>query len=412
VSVGTASPPLDVAAIRADFPILAQQVNGHPLAYLDNAASSQRPLQVLEAMQNYYTHDHANVHRGVHSLSHRATDRYEAARETVRAFINAASVREIIFTRGTTEAINLVAFSFGQRLQAGDEILITAMEHHSNIVPWQLLCERSGAVLRVAPISDAGELVLAEFMELLGPRTKLVAITHVSNALGTVNPVKLIIAAARDRGVPVLLDGAQAIPHQAVDVRDLDCDFYAFSGHKMCGPTGIGVLYGREALLRDLPPFQSGGDMILTVSFKGTTFNELPYRFEAGTPHIAGAIGLASAINYLTRIGLSNIAAWEAGLLDYATGLLLQLPGLSIVGTARDKASLVSFNIAGIHPHDLGTILDQRGVAIRAGHHCAMPVMERFGLAGTARASFAFYNTRGEIDQLLDALRLAQRMFA
>jgi len=412
VSVGTASPPLDVAAIRADFPILAQQVNGHPLAYLDNAASSQRPLQVLEAMQNYYTHDHANVHRGVHSLSHRATDRYEAARETVRAFINAASVREIIFTRGTTEAINLVAFSFGQRLQAGDEILITAMEHHSNIVPWQLLCERSGAVLRVAPISDAGELVLAEFMELLGPRTKLVAITHVSNALGTVNPVKLIIAAARDRGVPVLLDGAQAIPHQAVDVRDLDCDFYAFSGHKMCGPTGIGVLYGREALLRDLPPFQSGGDMILTVSFKGTTFNELPYRFEAGTPHIAGAIGLAAAINYLTRIGLPNIAAWEAGLLDYATGLLLQLPGLSIVGTARDKASLVSFNIAGIHPHDLGTILDQRGVAIRAGHHCAMPVMERFGLAGTARASFAFYNTRGEIDQLLDAVRLAQRMFA
>ena len=412
MSVGTASPPLDVAAIRADFPILAQQVNGHPLAYLDNAASSQRPLQVLEAMQNYYTHDHANVHRGVHSLSHRATDRYEAARETVRAFINAASVREIIFTRGTTEAINLVAFSFGQRLQAGDEILITAMEHHSNIVPWQLLCERSGAVLRVAPISDAGELVLAEFMELLGPRTKLVAITHVSNALGTVNPVKLIIAAARDRGVPVLLDGAQAIPHQAVDVRDLDCDFYAFSGHKMCGPTGIGVLYGREALLRDLPPFQSGGDMILTVSFKGTTFNELPYRFEAGTPHIAGAIGLAAAINYLTRIGLSNIAAWEAGLLDYATGLLLQLPGLSIVGTARDKASLVSFNIAGIHPHDLGTILDQRGVAIRAGHHCAMPVMERFGLAGTARASFAFYNTRGEIDQLLDAVRLAQRMFA
>ncbi|MSR07943.1 MAG: cysteine desulfurase [Gammaproteobacteria bacterium] len=403
---------MDVEAVRGDFPILAQQVNGHPLAYLDNAASSQRPLQVLEAMQNYYTHDHANVHRGVHSLSHRATDHYEAARETVRAFVNAASVREIIFTRGTTEAINLVAFSFGQRLQAGDEILITAMEHHSNIVPWQLLCERSGAVLRVAPINDAGELVLAEFMALLGPRTKLVAVTHVSNALGTVNPVKVLIAAARSRGIPVLLDGAQAIPHQAVDVRDLDCDFYAFSGHKMCGPTGIGVLYGREAMLQDLPPFQSGGDMILTVSFKGTTYNELPYRFEAGTPHIAGAIGLAAAMNYLTRLGLPSIAAWEAGLLSYATGLLLQLPGLSIVGTARDKASLVSFNIAGIHPHDLGTILDQRGVAIRAGHHCAMPVMERFGLAGTARASFAFYNTRGEIDQLLDALRLAQRMFA
>ncbi len=412
MSVSAASPALDVEAIRRDFPILAQQVNGHPLAYLDNAASSQRPLQVLEAMQNYYTHDHANVHRGVHTLSHRATDRYEAARETVRAFINAASVREIIFTRGTTEAINLVAFSFGQRLRPGDEILITEMEHHSNIVPWQLLCQRSGAVLRVAPINDAGELVLAEFMELLGPRKKLVAITHVSNALGTVNPVKAIIAAARRHGVPVLLDGAQAIPHQAVDVRDLDCDFYAFSGHKMCGPTGIGVLYGREALLRDLPPFQSGGDMILTVSFKGTTYNELPYRFEAGTPHIAGAIGLGAAMNYLTRLGLPNIAAWEAGLLDYATGLLLQLPGLAIVGTARDKASLVSFTIAGIHPHDLGTILDQRGVAIRAGHHCAMPVMERFGLPGTARASFAFYNTRGEIDQLLDALRLAQRMFA
>ena len=406
------SHPLDVEALRRDFPILAQQVNGQPLAYLDNAASSQRPLQVLAAIQNYYSHDHANVHRGVHTLSHRATDLYEGARETVRAFINAASVREIIFTRGTTEAINLVAFSFGQRLQAGDEILITAMEHHSNIVPWQLLCERSGAVLRVAPINDAGELLLDDFFELLGPRTKLVAITHVSNALGTVNPVKAIIAAARGRGVPVLLDGAQAIPHQAVDVRNLDCDFYAFSGHKMCGPTGIGVLYGREALLRDLPPFQSGGDMILTVSFKGTTYNDLPYRLEAGTPHIAGAIGLGAAINYLTSLGLANIAAWEAQLLDYATGLLVQLPGLVIVGTARSKASLVSFNIAGIHPHDLGTVLDQRGVAIRAGHHCAMPVMERFGLQGTARASFAFYNTRGEIDQLIEALRLAQRMFA
>jgi cysteine desulfurase/selenocysteine lyase len=406
------SHPLDVEAIRRDFPLLAQQVNGQPLAYLDNAASSQRPLQVLAAIQNYYSHDHANVHRGVHTLSHRATDLYEGARETVRAFINAASVREIIFTRGTTEAINLVAFSFGQRLQAGDEILITAMEHHSNIVPWQLLCERSGAVLRVAPINDAGELLLEDFFELLGPRTKLVAITHVSNALGTVNPVKTIIAAARGRGVPVLLDGAQAIPHQSVDVRDLDCDFYAFSGHKMCGPTGIGVLYGREALLRDLPPFQSGGDMILTVSFEGTTYNDLPYRFEAGTPHIAGAIGLGAAINYLTSLGLANIAAWEARLLDYASGLLLQLPGLVILGTARNKASLVSFNIAGIHPHDLGTVLDQRGVAIRAGHHCAMPVMERFGLQGTARASFAFYNTRGEIDQLIEALRLAQRMFA
>ncbi len=403
---------LDVEAIRRDFPILAQLVNGQPLAYLDNAASSQRPLQVLTAVQSYYTHDHANVHRGVHTLSHRATDLYEGARETVRAFINAASVREIIFTRGTTEAINLVAFTFGQRLKAGDEILITAMEHHSNIVPWQLLCERSGAVLRIAPINDAGELLLDDLMQLLGPRTKLAAITHVSNALGTVNPVKALIAAAHARSVPVLLDGAQAIPHQAVDVRDLDCDFYAFSGHKMCGPTGIGVLYGRESLLRDLPPFQSGGDMILTVSFRGTTYNDLPYRLEAGTPHIAGAIGLGAAIDYLTGLGLANIAAWEAELLAYATAALLKLPGLTIVGTAQDKASLVSFNIAGIHPHDLGTVLDQQGVAIRAGHHCAMPVMERFGLPGTARASFAFYNTRGEIDQLIDALRLAQRLFA
>ena len=403
---------IDVELIRRDFPILAQQVHGHPLAYLDNAASSQRPLQVVDAIQSYYQHDHANVHRGVHTLSHRATDLYEGARETVRAFINAASVREIVFTRGTTDAINLVASSFGQRFSAGDEILITAMEHHSNIVPWQMLCERTGAVLRVGPINDSGELLLDEFTQLLGPRTKLVAVTHVSNALGTVNPVKKIVAASRARGVPVLLDGAQAIPHQAIDVRDLDCDFYVFSAHKMCGPTGIGVLYGREALLRELPPYQGGGDMILTVSFSGTTYNELPYRLEAGTPHIAGAIGLAAAINYLNGIGMNSIAAWEAQLLSYATRLLLELPGLKIVGTAPDKASLVSFIIDGIHPHDLGTVLDQRGVAIRAGHHCAMPVMERFGLPGTARASFAFYNTTGEIDQLVEGLRLAQRMFA
>jgi cysteine desulfurase/selenocysteine lyase len=402
----------DIELIRRDFPILAQQVNGHPLAYLDNAASSQRPLQVLNAITSYYQHDHANVHRGVHTLSHRATDLYEGARETVRAFINAASVREIIFTRGTTDAINLVASSFGQQLAPGDEVLITGMEHHSNIVPWQMLCERSGVVLRVAPINDAGELLLDEFTRLLGPRTKLVAVTHVSNALGSVNPVKQIVAAARSLGIPVLLDGAQAIPHQAIDVRDLDCDFYVFSAHKMCGPTGIGVLYGREALLRELPPYQGGGDMILTVSFSGTTYNELPYRLEAGTPHIAGAIGLAAAINYLNGIGMSNIAAWEAQLLAYATGRLLELPALRIIGTAATKASLVSFNIDGIHPHDLGTVLDQRGVAIRAGHHCAMPVMERFGLPGTARASFAFYNTRGEIDQLVEGLRLAQRMFA
>jgi cysteine desulfurase / selenocysteine lyase len=408
------APPaaMDIELIRRDFPILAQRVNGYPLAYLDSAASSQRPLQVLDAIQSYYRHDHANVHRGVHTLSHRATDLYEGARETVRAFINAASVREIVFTRGTTDAINLVASSFGQRFSPGDEILISTMEHHSNIVPWQLLCERTGAVLRVAPINDAGELLLDDFIQLLGPRTKLVAVTHVSNALGTVNPVKKIVAAAKVRGIPVLLDGAQAIPHQAIDVRDLDCDFYVFSAHKMCGPTGIGVLYGREALLRELPPYQGGGDMILTVSFSGTTYNELPYRLEAGTPHIAGAIGLGAAINYLNGIGMSNIAAWEAQLLNYATRRLLELPGLKIVGNAPDKASLVSFIVDGIHPHDLGTVLDQRGVAIRAGHHCAMPVMERFGLPGTARASFAFYNTTGEIDQLVEGLHLAERMFA
>jgi cysteine desulfurase/selenocysteine lyase len=412
VSPAAAPSVLDLAAIRRDFPILDQAINGHPLAYLDNAASSQRPVQVLDAIRRYYTHDHANVHRGVHTLSHRATDLYEGARETVRAFINANSVREIIFTRGTTEAINLVAFTFGQRLAAGDEILITAMEHHSNIVPWQLLCERSGAVLRVAEVNDAGELVLDDFMSRIGPRTRLIAVTHVSNALGTVNPVREIVAAAHARGIPVLLDGAQAIPHTSVDVRDLGCDFYAFSAHKMCGPTGIGVLYGREALLKELPPFQGGGDMILTVSFKGTTYNELPYRLEAGTPHIAGAVGLGAAIDYLTAIGMDNIAAWEAQLLDYATRSLLELPGLSILGTAAAKASVVSFNIDGIHPHDLGTVLDQQGVAIRAGHHCAMPVMERFGVPGTARASFAFYNSTAEIDQLVGALRFAQRMFS
>ncbi len=405
------SPPLDVEAIRRDFPILAQTVNGRPLAYLDSAASSQRPRQVIDAIDHYYRHDHANVHRGVHTLSHRATDHYEAARETVRAFINAESIREIIFTRGTTEAINLVAFTLGQRLKAGDEILITTMEHHSNIVPWQLLCERSGAVLRVAPINAAGELELDAFRDLLSPRTRLVAVAHVSNALGTVNPVKAIVAAARARGIPVLLDGAQAIAHQPIDVRDLDCDFYAFSGHKMCGPTGIGVLYAREALLRELPPFQGGGDMILTVSFKGTTYNDLPYRFEAGTPNIAGAIGLAAAIRYLGELGMQRIATREAGLLDYTTRSLLAIPGLAILGTAREKAGVVSFNVAGIHPHDLGTVLDQQGVAIRAGHHCAMPVMEHFNVPGTARASFAFYNTRAEIDQLVAAINVARDLF-
>jgi len=409
---GTAGPAtLDVAAIRKDFPILDQKVNGCPLAYLDSAASSQRPIQVIEAISHYYLHDHANIHRGVHSLSHRATDLHEGAREAVRAFINAASTREIVFTRGTTEAINLVAYTLGQGLAAGDEILITAMEHHSNIVPWQMLCARTGAVLRVAPINDRGELLLDEFLALLGPRTRLVAVTHISNALGTVNPVAEICRAARARGVPVLVDGAQAIAHTAVDVQALDCDFYAFSGHKMCGPTGIGVLYGREALLETLPPFQGGGDMIRTVSFSGSTWNDLPFRLEAGTPHIAGAVGLAAAIAYLENLGMERIARHEEALLAHATRMIESLPGARILGTAAHKAGLVSFNIEGIHPHDLGTLLDQRGVAVRAGHHCAMPVMERFGVPGTVRASFAFYNTTAEIDQLQEALELAMRMF-
>jgi cysteine desulfurase/selenocysteine lyase len=401
----------DVEAIRRDFPILHQQINGYPLAYLDSAASTQRPVQVIDAIRHYYTHDHANVHRGVHTLSHRATDIYEGARETIRHFINARSTREIVFTRGTTEAINLIAATFGQRLSAGDEILISEMEHHSNIVPWQMLCQRSGVVLKVAPINDKGELQFDEFESLLSDRTRLVAITHVSNALGSVNPVQQIVASAHARGIPVLIDGAQAIAHQQIDVQALDCDFYAFSAHKMCGPTGIGVLYGREALLETLPPYQGGGDMILTVSFSGTTYNELPYRLEAGTPHIAGAAGLGAAIHYLQQIGMDNIARHEADLLNHASHALSELPGLRLVGTAAHKAGVASFNIDGIHPHDIGTVLDQHGVAIRAGHHCAMPVMERYGIPGTARASFAFYNTRTDIDQMIEALRLAIRMF-
>lgn len=402
----------DVEAIRRDFPILHQQINGYPLAYLDSAASTQRPVQVIEAIGHYYSHDHANVHRGVHTLSHRATDIYEGTRETIRRFINARSTREIVFTRGTTEAINLVAATFGQRLSAGDEILISEMEHHSNIVPWQMLCERSGTILRVAPINERGELLLDEFEKLMGKRTRLVAITHVSNALGSVNPVREIVSSAHARGIPVLIDGAQAIAHQSTDVQSLDCDFYAFSGHKMCGPTGIGVLYGREALLETLPPWQGGGDMILAVSFSGTTYNALPYRLEAGTPHIAGAAGLGAAIDYLRQIGMENIARHEADLLAYAGNALSDLPGLRLIGTAAHKAGVASFNIDGIHPHDIGTVLDQHGVAIRAGHHCAMPVMERYGIPGTARASFAFYNTRAEVDQMIEALRLAIRMFA
>ena len=404
--------PLDVTRLRGDFPVLAQRINGQPLAYLDNGASSQRPRAVIDAERRYAEEMHANVHRGVHTLSQRATDAFEAARERVRRFLNARSSREIVFTRGTTEAINLVAQSFIRpRAGPGDEILITWLEHHANIVPWQLACEATGAVLKVAPIDRRGELDLDAFRALLSPRTRLVATAHVSNALGTVLPVAEIVAAARAQGVPVLLDGAQAVPHFKVDVQALDCDFYAFSGHKLYGPDGIGVLYGRESLLAAMPPWQGGGDMILSVSFAGTTYNRLPFKFEAGTPHISGAIGLAAAIDYVDGVGLDRIAAWERELLQYATEQLEQIDGLTIIGTARHKASLVSFVVDGVHPHDIGTILDQAGIAIRTGHHCAMPAIEFFGVPATARASFALYNTRAEVDRLAAAVAAARDMF-
>ncbi|MAF83610.1 MAG: cysteine desulfurase [Gammaproteobacteria bacterium] len=402
---------LDIDKLRRDFPILAQEINGHRLAFLDSAASSQRPQCVIDAVRHYYERDHANVHRGVHTLSHRATEAYEGAREKVRCFINAASTREIIFTRGTTEAINLLAASFGQSIKPGDEIVISHLEHHSNIVPWQMLCERIGATLKVAPINERGEIIMDEYLALLGPQTRLVAMSHVSNALGTINPVEQIIAAAKERNIPVLIDGAQAVPHQSVDVAALDCDFYAFSGHKMFGPTGIGVFYAREEWLERLPPYQGGGDMILAVSFSGTTYNDLPYKFEAGTPNIAGAIGLGAAIDYLLDIGMDRIQAHEAALLDYATREISTVDGIQLIGTAAHKAGVLSFNLDGIHPHDLGTVLDHQGVAIRTGHHCAMPVMEYFGIAGTARASLALYNCRQDIDQLIHGLQLAIGMF-
>lgn len=406
-----AAEAFDVAAVRRDFPVLGRTVHGRPLSYLDNAASSQRPRAVIDAISSYYENSHANVHRGVHTLSQEATDLFEGAREKVRRFINARSTKEVVFVRGTTEAINLVAQSYGRpRFGPGDEILVSWLEHHANIVPWQMLCEQTGATLKVAPITRTGEVDFSAFAALLSPRTKLVALAHVSNALGTVIPVHRFISAARTQGVPVLLDGAQAVPHLKVDVQALDCDFYAFSGHKMCGPTGIGVLYGREELLGAMPPWQGGGDMILAVSFGKTVYNGLPWKFEAGTPDIAGAIGLGAAIDYLETLGMERIAAVEHELLLYANQQLAAVPGLRFVGTAPDKAAVVSFTIDRVHPHDLGTILDQEGVAIRTGHHCAMPVMEFFGLPATARASFAFYNTHAEVDRLVDALRTAQEM--
>lgn len=400
-SPGVVVSGFDVDRLRSDFPILRERVHGKPLVYLDNAATSQKPETVINAIANYYRHDNANIHRGVHLLSQRATDEYEAARGAVQHFLNARESREIIFVRGATEAINLVAQTYGRtHVNRGDEVLITAMEHHSNIVPWQILCEEKGAHLRVAPINDAGELELDEFEKLLSPRTKIVAVAHMSNALGTINPIKDIIHLAHSRNIPVLVDGAQAAPHLKVDVQELDCDFYAFSGHKLYGPTGIGVLYGKAALLEAMPPYQGGGDMISSVTFEKTIYNKLPHKFEAGTPHISGVIGLGAAIAYLNEIGMSAIAAHEHELLIYATRTIGAIPGVKLVGTAREKAGVLSFVMENIHPHDIGTILDQEGIAVRTGHHCAQPVMDRFGIPATARASFALYNTTQEIDAL------------
>ncbi len=416
LDVTTAQAPLgayDPQKIRANFPILYQQVNGKPLVYLDNAATTQKPRAVIDAITRYYEADNANIHRGVHYLSQHATQKYENSRETVRRFLNAAEPSEIVFVRGATEGINLIAQTLGRtRVRAGDEVLITAMEHHSNIVPWQILCEEKGAMLRVAPINDAGELILDEFVRLLGPRTKIVAVPHVSNALGTINPLRQMVELAHRHNAVVVVDGAQAVPHLAVDVRALDCDFYVFSGHKLYGPTGIGVLYGKSALLNAMPPYQGGGDMILSVTFEKTTYNKIPHKFEAGTPDISGVIGLAAAINYVNELGLDRIEAHERDLLRQATESLSTIPGIRLIGTAKEKASVLSFVMDGIHPHDIGTILDQEGIAIRTGHHCAQPVMERFGIPATARASFAFYNTREEVNALVKGIDRVREVFA
>ena len=402
----------EVERIRRDFPILHQEVHGKPLVYLDNAATSQKPRQVIAALDHYYSADNANIHRGVHTLSERATAAYEGGRDKVKEFLNAADRREIVFVRGATEAINLVAQSFARpRLKPGDEILITEMEHHSNIVPWQMVCEQTGATLKVVPINEAGELLLDDFHRLLSVRTKLVAVVHVSNALGTINSVEEIIVAAHAQGVPVLLDGAQAVPHVAVDVQALDCDFYVFSGHKLYAPTGIGALYGKAALLEAMCPYQGGGDMIRSVTFAKTEYNALPYKFEAGTPHIAGGIGLGAAIDYVSNIGLQAIAAWEDELLRYASSRVLEIPGVRLIGTASHKTGILSFVMDGVHPHDIGTILDHEGVAIRTGHHCAMPVMDHFAVPATARASLALYNTRDDIERLLAAIIKVKEVF-
>ena len=398
--------------VRSDFPFLQQRVHGKPLVYLDNAATSQKPQAVIDAITGFYTNGCANIHRGIHALSQRATEDYEQARLKARHFLNATYSREIVFVRGSTEGINLVAQSFVRpRLEAGDEVLITAMEHHSNIVPWQMVCGERDARLRVAPMDDRGELILEEFERRLGPRTRFVAASHVSNALGTVNPVREMVAMAHRRGIPILLDGAQAAPHVPVDVGGLECDFYVFSGHKVYGPTGIGVLYGKAALLEAMPPYQGGGDMIASVTFEKTDYNVIPYKFEAGTPHIAGVIGLGAAIDYVEGIGLEEMAAQESELLHYAAAAVSAIPGVRIIGTARHKAGVLSFVLDGVHPHDIGTILDQEGIAIRAGHHCTQPVMQRFGLPATARASFAIYNTAEDVDALVRGIHKVREIF-
>jgi cysteine desulfurase/selenocysteine lyase len=403
----------DVEKLREDFPVLKQQIHGKPLVYLDSAATAQKPYAVIDAIRRFHEVDCANIHRGVHELSQRSTAAYEQTRTRARQFLNAASDAEIVFVRGTTEGVNLVASSWGHRhLKAGDEIVISAMEHHSNIVPWQMLCEARDARLRVIPMNDRGELILEEYEKLLNPRTRMVAVAHISNALGTVNPVAEMIAMAHRAGALALIDGAQAAPHLQVDVRALDADFYAFSGHKTLGPTGIGILYGKQALLENMPPYQGGGDMIRTVTFEKTTYADLPYKFEAGTPNIAGGIGLGAALEYIGGIGIERIAAWEHELLRYGTEQLERIPGLRIIGTAREKAAVISFVIEGIHPHDIGTVLDLEGIAVRTGHHCAQPVMDRFHVPATTRASLAFYNTFAEIDKLVAGIYKVKEVFA
>ena len=402
-----------VDTIRKDFPILNTKVNGKPLIYLDNAATSQKPLRVINAITDYYEATNSNIHRGAHYLANKATEAYETSRKTIATHLNAKSEREINFVRGTTEAINLVAKTYGRKfIKQGDEIIVTELEHHSNIVPWQMLCEETGAVLRVIPINDAGELLFDEYLKLLSPKTKFVSLGYVSNSLGTINPVKEVIKAAHEVGAKVFIDAAQALPHMKVDVQDLDCDFLGFSGHKVFGPTGIGILYGKEDLLNAMPPFMGGGEMIKTVSFKGTTYNDLPYKFEAGTPHIEGGIVLGEAINYINEIGLDKIAAYEHELLEYATAKLLQIEGLRVIGTAKNKSSVVSFLIGNIHPYDLGVLLNEQGIAIRTGHHCCQPLMDRLGIEGTCRASFTFYNTKSEIDTLVTAITRSVKMLS